>query len=89
MAAQTRVTVSGSVVDAALKPIAGAKITVDQAGKEVASTTSDAKGLFRLAIAPGDYNVRAEHVGFPVLTRQLRVPAGATTVPLPLVMSTP
>ena len=86
--AQARVTIVGSVVNAALTPLAGATVTLEQNGRAVAKATTDAKGAFRLTgIAPGDYQVRTELAGFPATTRSLRVPAGPKSMTLPIVLS--
>ena len=82
------VTIVGSVVDAALAPIAGVAITLERGGRVEAKTTTDAAGIFRFAaVAPGNYRVRAEHSGFPAFARDLRVPSGVTAVQLPIVLA--
>ena len=87
-AAQARVTIIGSVVNASLTPLAGATVTLEQGTRVVAKATTDAKGAFRFTgIAPGEYTVRTEHAGFPTATRTLRVPAGATSLTLPIVLA--
>jgi Ca-activated chloride channel family protein len=84
------VTITGSVVDAALTPLANVVVTLEQGGKTTAKTTTDAAGAFRFAnVAPGDYRVRAERAGFPVLTRDFRVPSSATVIQLPLILVRP
>jgi Ca-activated chloride channel family protein len=83
-------TLNGSVVDAALNPLAGVVVILEREGKVVARATSGPGGLFSFAnVAAGPYRVRAEQAGFPVLVRDLRIPAGATAVQLPLVLSRP
>ena len=78
-AEQAKTTVSGSVVDGSLNPVAGATVVVERAGQVVAKAVTGADGKFRFAdLAPGDYQVRAERAGLPSVTRALRVPAGAT-----------
>jgi Ca-activated chloride channel family protein len=87
--AQVRAVVNGTVVDAALKPVAGAKITLERGGVVVSTATTDAKGVFRFAnVAAGDYQVRAERSGLPTTVRLLRVAAGASALNLPIVMAT-
>ena len=82
------VTITGSVVDAALSPIAGATVTLEQDGRVQARTTTDASGAFRFAgVAPGNYRVRAEHTGFPAFGRDVRVPNGVTAIQLPIVLA--
>jgi len=84
------VTITGSVVDAALTPLANVAVTLEQSGQTTAKTTTDAAGTFRFAkVVPGDYRVRAERAGFPVLTRDVRVPSSATVVQLPLILVRP
>ena len=82
------VAIIGSVVDGALSPLAGVTISLERGGRVEAKTTTGADGAFRFAsVAPGDYRVRAERAGFPVFTRDLRVPAGARSVQLPIVLA--
>jgi len=87
---QSGAIISGTVVDASLTPLAGASVLIERNGRVVAKTTTDDKGAFRFTgIASGDYRVRAERSGFPAFTRDLRVPAGATTLNLPIVLARP
>lgn len=80
--------VTGTVVDGALAPIAGASITLERQTVVVSRTTSDAEGRFTFQnVAPGDYRVRATHRSAPTLVRDLRVRAGVAAVKLPLVMA--
>lgn len=89
-AEQAKATVSGSVVDGSLNPVAGATVVVERAGQVVAKAVTGADGRFRFVdLAPGDYKVRAERAGLPTVMRALRVPAGATTLQLPIVMARP
>ena len=82
------VTIVGSVVDAALAPVAGVAITLERAGRVEKNTTTDAAGAFRFtAVAPGSYRVRAQHPGFPAFARDLRVPGDVTAVQLPIVLT--
>ena len=82
------VSIIGSVVDGALSPLAGVIVSLERGGRVEAKTTTGADGAFRFAsVAPGDYRVRAERAGFPVFTRDLRVPAGARSVQLPIVLA--
>jgi Ca-activated chloride channel homolog len=82
------VTITGSVVDAALAPIAGVAVTLERDGRVQARTTTDASGAFRFAgVAPGNYRVRAEHTGFPAFARDLRVPSDATALQMPIVLA--
>jgi Ca-activated chloride channel family protein len=81
-------TITGTVVDGGLQPLAGAAITLERGGQVVAKTTSDEDGRYRLTnVAPGDYRVRAVHGGLPPFARELRVPAGATALTLPIVLA--
>jgi Ca-activated chloride channel family protein len=53
-----------------------------------AKTATDAEGKYRFAdIAPGDYRIRAEHTGFPTVSRDFTVPAGVATIQLPIVLT--
>ncbi len=81
------VQISGTVVDGGLSPLAGVSITLERQALVVSRATSDADGQFVFRnVAPGDYRVRATHKNLPALARDLRVPAGVTTLKLPLVM---
>ena len=87
---QSRVTITGTVVDASLTPLAGAIVTLEQSTRVVAKTTTDAKGTFRFTgISAGEYTVQTALAGFPTATRTLRVPAGAGSLTLPIVLSKP
>lgn len=88
--AQGKATVTGSVVDGSLNPLAGVTVIVERAGQVVVKAVTGADGKFRFAdLAPGDYQVRAERAGLPAFTRALRVPAGATSLQLPIVLARP
>src|SRR6185503_11701280 len=65
-------------------------VTLEQNGRQVAKAVTDAKGAFRFTgIAAGAYEVRTVLAGYPVTSRTLRVPAGASTVTLPVVLAKP
>jgi Ca-activated chloride channel family protein len=82
--------ITGTVVDADLKPIMGAAVTLERAGRVIAKTTTSPQGEYRFTnVAPGDYLVRAVHGALPPFSRALRVAAGATVVRLPIVLATP
>jgi hypothetical protein len=82
------VAITGSVVDAALAPIAGVTITLERGGRVEAKATTDAAGTFLFtAVAPGNYRVRAEHSGFPDFARDLRVPSGVSAIQFPIVLT--
>ncbi len=84
------VTIAGSIVDAALAPIAGARISLERAARAIATTNSDANGAFTFVnVAAGDYQVRAIRAGFDTTTRALHVVASMTQVSLPLVLLRP
>src|SRR5262245_3370046 len=90
VAAQTGVTIVGSVVDSALTPLAGVAVVLERDTREQARTTTGADGKFRFTgIAAGAYRVRAELGGFEAFSKDLRVPANVATVQLPIVMSRP
>jgi Ca-activated chloride channel family protein len=89
-AAQGKATVTGSVVDGSLNPLAGVTVIVERAGQQVAKTVTGTDGKFRFAdLGPGDYRVRAELTGFPTFTRTFKVAAGATSLQLPIVLARP
>ncbi len=90
MSAQSQVTIAGTVVDASLTPLAGAIVTLEQGSRVVAKATTDAKGAFRFTgIRAGEYKVTTSLTGFPVSTRTLKVPSGAGSLTLPIVLSKP
>ena len=83
-------TILGSVVDAALTPVAGASVMLEREGHGLVKTTTANDGTFRFAnIAAGTYRIRVEHSGFPAFTRELRVPSGVSTVRMPVVLAKP
>jgi Ca-activated chloride channel family protein len=83
-------TINGSVVDASLAPMAGVTVALERDGKVVATVTSAADGTFAFVnVGAGLYRVKAERSGFPVLAREVRVAAGATSLRLPLVLARP
>ncbi len=85
-----QVVVQGSVVDAALRPVANVTVTLEAGTTVVSRTTTAADGTFRFAaVAPGRYRVRALRAGFTTLTRDLQVPSDTATLSLPLVLTTP
>jgi Ca-activated chloride channel homolog len=90
LTAQSRATVTGSVVDAMLKPLVGVVVTLERAGRSVASSITDANGVFTFAdVASGTYVVRATHAGFPPFSKTLTVTALATKLQLPIVLMRP
>jgi Ca-activated chloride channel homolog len=83
-------TIVGSVVDENLAQVAAARVTLRRGNAIVSAVTTGADGAFRLLrIAPGDYQVSAEHSGFDQVTRDVRVRAGVSSVRLPLVLTRP
>src|SRR5688572_9864647 len=59
-AQDARVTIVGSVVDAALSPLAGVLVTLERGQRVHGQTLTDSEGKFRFSgIAPGGYRVRA------------------------------
>jgi Ca-activated chloride channel family protein len=88
--APSRATVTGTVVDAALAPLAGVIVTLEQQGRMISRATTNAEGAFVLTgIAPGAYQVRVAHTGYPAFAKALTVTARATTVRLPIVLVRP
>lgn len=84
------ITITGTVVDGSLAPLAGAVVTLNRQSTAVQRTTSDAGGRYRFEnVAPGDYDVKATHAKAPALTRPVHIGASAKTVNLPLVMAAP
>ena len=78
-------TLTGSVKTSSGAPLAGAMITVT--GASTASTTTDAAGIFTLALPPGLYAVSVAHGGFtPTSLRDIAVVAG-NSQPLAVTLS--
>lgn len=75
----SRGTVTGRVVDHHGKAIAGARVTAS--GAADAQATTDAKGSFRLELAPGDYQLQFEAEGHATaaLREPITVRAGKET----------
>ena len=71
---------SGAIVSGAVEP-AGATVSAQQAGAEIASTRTDADGVFRLGPLPaGTYALVVTARGFrPVVERGVALSAGATS----------
>jgi hypothetical protein len=68
-------TVAGTVKTADGTPLAGARITGQ--GPASASTVSDARGNFTLALPPGEYAISVTHGGFePTTLQDIAVSAG-------------
>jgi Ca-activated chloride channel family protein len=83
-------TITGSVVDARLEPIAGASVTLTTGLTVAARTTSGADGVFVFAgVQPGRYVVRAARTGYPAIAKPISVSPGAKSLKLPLVMPRP
>ncbi len=88
--ASSRVSILGSVVDAALNPLTGVAVTLERRGTVEARTTTDAAGAFRFTnVAIGSVRIRAEHAGFPAFVRDLTIPAGAPALKMPIVLTRP
>jgi Ca-activated chloride channel family protein len=83
-------TILGTVVDAALNPIAGASVVLELDGRAVAKTVSAADGAYRLAgVAAGAYRIRAQKPGLPDFVRDVRVAAGTASLHVPIVLAAP
>ena len=51
------VQLSGIIIDEDAKPVANAKVTIDSAGREYATMTTDANGQYSVLVPPGNYHV--------------------------------
>jgi Carboxypeptidase regulatory-like domain len=73
--------ISGTVTDSTGAVVPSAAITITNKANNVArSLTANAEGLYSApALAPGDYEVRAEMQGFRTLVRDAQVIAGSST----------
>src|ERR1700728_4640720 len=77
---------SAWVVDSIGKPIEGAVIRIQSvAGVTAARSRSDASGNFALELAPGTYQLIADHAGFESAQRVVTI--AATSSPAPLVLA--
>lgn len=81
LAAQVSTTavLRGEVRDSAGAPVAGAQVTLQEAGEPVAGTQTDARGRYILVGLPagGPYELGVEAIGFAPVTRSdLRLSAG-------------
>jgi hypothetical protein len=70
-----RAVLAGVVVDQAIHPIAGAVVTVTDAG---VNATTDAKGGFSLAVPVGEHVLEATHRDFAPVRQTVSVPATGT-----------
>lgn len=77
-------TLTGVVVDPAGAPVAGATLTARRLKGEGAShpTAANAAGEFTLRLAPGPYELDADHPEFRPSSRQVQVPAKGLRVVL-------
>lgn len=82
-------TISGSVVDGELNPVAGALVTLEKQTRVVARTTSASDGTYTFQdVAAGDYIVRAAQPKGATVTKAVRVTAAAARLMVPLVLPT-
>lgn len=72
-------TLEGIIQDQSGAAIAGAKVEIlDANNKVIASTTSDASGVYRFAaLPPGKHRLRATSPGFSTLTQEINLRSGA------------
>jgi hypothetical protein len=83
---------SGTVIDAAGKPVAGAQVSAqDTAGAHAAQATTDASGTYHLpALRPGTYDVTVTAKGFAGKTSQVTLPStGAQALSFTLAAASP
>lgn len=79
--------INGSIVDSTQGSISGVTVTLEQAGRVMATRVSDAKGKFQFdKVRPGSYRVRAELAGFKVHLRELTIRTASDVVRLPIVL---
>lgn len=88
--AQAHATITGTVVDAQLKPLAGVTVTLEWAGRPQASARTDVLGAFTFAnVAIGDFTIRAALKDYPTVAKTISVTATTTSLKLPLVLTRP
>ncbi len=87
---QASTAIIGSVVDATLTPIGGVRVMLERDGQPARSETTTAAGTFRFErVVAGTYRLHASHTGYADLVRDVRVPAGAASIRLPIVLEQP
>jgi hypothetical protein len=73
----TSVALSGVVRDETGAVLPAARVAlIDEAGTDVASTTTDKAGAFRFDVAPGTYQLHAQFAGFQTSTTTVRLTPG-------------
>jgi outer membrane receptor protein involved in Fe transport len=82
--ASAQSSVAGRITDARGDALAGAHITVTVGDKAVSQTDSDSAGRFRLALPPGNYELRVVADGFSRFSQRLTVGANSTDLNLQL-----
>lgn len=76
--AQAKGTIAGRVVDAKGHPVAGAEVrAVSKAGEDGGTARTDAKGNYRVDVAPGEYRLEVEAEGYATATLRDSVTAEA------------
>ncbi|MFD7444428.1 PQQ-binding-like beta-propeller repeat protein [Streptomyces sp. NPDC059909] len=71
---------AAGTVTAGGNAVAGARVALEQAGKAVASTTTDADGKYLVKAPAGQYDVRVTALGHQTATGSVEVPASGTGV---------
>ncbi len=73
--------IAGSIVDDTLEPIAGVPVTLDQDGRNIASTRTDETGAFRFnRIELGTYQLTAARTGHTGIEKTVPLRRGGATV---------
>ena len=86
-AVQPEGVVAGSIVDEALEPLADVKVTLDQAGRTIATVRTDKDGAFRFkAIKLGTYELKATKAGLSNIQKTVPVTRAGATVQMGLAM---
>jgi Ca-activated chloride channel family protein len=87
-ARQVSFTITGSVVDASLSPLAGVIVTLERDARTVGTATTDRDGRFTFAdLGVGVYRVRATAAGLPPLSREVRITGRLARTHVPLVLA--
>jgi outer membrane receptor protein involved in Fe transport len=85
--APQRLELSGAIKDALGRPIAGAEVLLEDAGRVIARSSTDSAGSFRFkSLAPGSYSVVASKQGYQQTLQTIAVSSKGRSAPLVVTM---